>query len=280
MATEIFDPNRQYAAPAGAHLTYRGGPLLKSAKLFGVFVDATSDGGSDFQFAQQMNDYLKWLVTSDVLAELAEYNTGLGSYLGNATIPLSGSTPPPPPPQDCNAILQQWLNCINGQSGGSSSLELPHRFVLDFSPIQVTDTDIQNLLTTNIRSGELPQPDSETLYVMFFPSGVSIQYDSQDASCQQFCGYHSNFSIGGSPVYYAVLPFPDCPGCLGGLQAFDVLTATASHEVCEAITDPAPGSGWYDDTNGEIGDICAWQFRQDGQYNVQLEWSNRHNACI
>src|SRR5207302_9519594 len=34
--------------------------------------------------------------------------------------------------------------------------------------------------------------------------------------------------------------------------------STTSHELCEAITDPVPGEGWYDDTNGEIGDICAW----------------------
>ena len=57
-------------------------------------------------------------------------------------------------------------------------------------------------------------------------------------------------------------------------------TSTSSHELCESITDPVLGEGWYDDTNGEIGDICAWQTRQLGSYTVQLEWSNRQNACI
>ena len=41
-----------------------------------------------------------------------------------------------------------------------------------------------------------------------------------------------------------------------------------------------PGEGWYDDQYGEIGDICAWQTRELGNYTVQLEWSNRQGACI
>jgi hypothetical protein len=49
--------------------------------------------------------------------------------------------------------------------------------------------------------------------------------------------------------------------------------------LSEAITDPVPGAGWYDDVNGEIGDICAWNFKQVAGYNVQLEWSNQQNKC-
>ena len=95
-------------------------------------------------------------------------------------------------------------------------------------------------------------------------------------SCQSYCGYHNNVG----KVYYAVMPYPSCTGCLGGLQTFDALTATSSHELCEAITDPVPGSGWYDDTNGEIGDICAWSFKQMLGYTVQLEWSNQQQKCV
>ena len=40
------------------------------------------------------------------------------------------------------------------------------------------------------------------------------------------------------------------------------------------------GRGWYDDTNGEIGDICAWKTKKVGNYTVQLEWSNKANQCI
>ena len=70
-------------------------------------------------------------------------------------------------------------------------------------------------------------------------------------------------------IYYAVMPFPNCAGCLGGMINLDAVTSTSSHEFCEAITDPVPGQGWYDDTHGEIGDICAWQ----------IEWSNKDVSC-
>src|SRR3989475_5457792 len=62
-------------------------------------------------------------------------------------------------------------------------------------------------------------------------------------------------SAGG--LYYAVVPYPNCSGCLGNLAPLDALTSVCSHELAEAITDPVPGQGWYNDTNGEIGDICA-----------------------
>jgi hypothetical protein len=97
------------------------------------------------------------------------------------------------------------------------------------------------------------------------------------ASCVNFCGYHSDID---GKVFYAVMPYPDCSGCEGGLSVIDALTATTSHELCEAITDPIPGQGWYDDQNGEIGDICAWQTKQSAGYTVQLEWSNSAGRCL
>jgi hypothetical protein len=84
----------------------------------------------------------------------------------------------------------------------------------------------------------------------------------------------------GRRLFYTVLPYPGCTGCVGGLAPFDALTSTSSHELCEAITDPIPGQGWYDDANGELGDICAWQTKTVGAYTVQLEWSNKAGACV
>ena len=96
-------------------------------------------------------------------------------------------------------------------------------------------------------------------------------------SCQAFCGYHSDIS---GQIFYAVMPFPGCNGCTGGLAQIDALTSTSSHELCEAITDAVPGNGWYDDANGEIGDICAWKTKKIGNDTVQLEWSNQQNKCM
>ena len=140
----------------------------------------------------------------------------------------------------------------------------------------VQDSDIQQLLQQEIKSRTLPATNANTLYFVFLPKGVTV-VQGNSSSCQAFCGYHDSFGTG---VYYAVMPYPGCSGCIGGLAAFDALTSTTSHELCEAITDPVPGEGWYDDTNGEIGDICAWKTPKLGNYTIQLEWSNKAASCI
>ena len=140
----------------------------------------------------------------------------------------------------------------------------------------VDDSDIQQMIQQQISSGNLPASNPNSLYFVFLPSGVTVTLGGS-ASCQTFCGYHD--AIGGQ-TFYAVTPFPDCSGCTSSLSNFDAITVTTSHELCEAITDPVPGQGWYDTQNGEIGDICAWQTKQVGQYTVQQEWSNQANSCV
>jgi hypothetical protein len=138
------------------------------------------------------------------------------------------------------------------------------------------DSAIQNFVQQQINSGAVPNPGPNTLYVVYVESGVTVEQGGS-ASCQSFCGYHDSF---GSNIFYGVLPYPDCSGCTGGQDTFTALTVTTSHELCEAITDPIPGQGWYDDTNGEIGDICAWKTKTVGNYTVQQEWSNKAGQCV
>ena len=140
----------------------------------------------------------------------------------------------------------------------------------------ISDAQIQAALQGLVDAGTLPAPSANTLDFFYLPPDVSVTQGGS-RSCQAFCGYHN---ATGSGAYYAVMPYPGCTGCAGGLALLDALTSTSSHELCEAITDPVPGQGWYDDQHGEIGDICAWQTRRLGRYAVQLEWSNRQNACV
>lgn len=147
----------------------------------------------------------------------------------------------------------------------------------DDPPPTVADSDIQGLVSRETASGPaVPRPTPSSLYFVYLPPGVAVSL-SGGASCTTFCGYHSDVS---NSVFYAVMPYPDCKGCEGGMQLLDALTATSSHELCEAITDPVPGEGWYDDANGEIGDICAWKTKRLGGYSVQMEWSNKNGACV
>ena len=164
---------------------------------------------------------------------------------------------------------------VPGKSIGAGAF-IGTKLITAGAPVgSVTDSTIRKQLKAWIAAKAVPKPTSNTLYFIYLEPGiVSIMGGSK--SCQSYCGYHD--AVG--KVYYAVMPYPTCAGCLGGMTAFDALTGTSSHEFCEAITDPVPGSGWYDQVNGEIGDICAWHFKKVAGYNVQMEWSNAHNKCL
>jgi hypothetical protein len=144
-------------------------------------------------------------------------------------------------------------------------------------PTVVADAEIQAFVREEIASeAAVAEPTANSLYFVFLPTGVTVDLDGA-SSCLNFCGYHG--SIDGE-IFYAVMPYPECEGCSGEMPVVDALTVTSSHELCEAITDPIPGQGWYDDMNGEIADICAWQTKRLGGYAVQLEWSNREGRCV
>jgi hypothetical protein len=234
-------PLRDYAlaAPITApKLTYRGGPLLSSVQVFNFFW-GTAWQGTEAPLVQEINQFFDFVLTSPLMNQLAEYSVaGTSIGSGSRTGAVILSTDP---------------------------------------PSSIADADIQQLIQQELSSdAAVPQPTPNSLYYVFLPPGVTVALGG-DASCSNFCGYHSD--INGS-IFYAVMPYPDCSGCTGSLAVLDALTSTTSHELCEAITDPVPGQGWYDDQNGEIGDICAWKTKRLGSYTVQLEWSNRAGQCV
>ena len=173
------------------------------------------------------------------------------------------------------AVDQLKEYSVPGQAIGYGSL-VGTKVITAQAPVgSVTDSRIQTRLQGWIASKTVPKNNKNSLYFIYLDPGV-VSILSGSRSCQSFCGYHNNVGS----IYYAVMPYPTCAGCLGGMQALDALTGTSSHELCEAITDPVPGAGWYDNVNGEIGDICAWNFKNVAGYNVQLEWSNAANKCV
>jgi len=173
------------------------------------------------------------------------------------------------------AIGQLSEYSVPGQAIGLGKL-IGTKVINANAPVgSVTDSAIRTQLRKWIAAKAVPNPTKNMLYFIYLDPGI-ISIMGGSKSCQNYCGYHDNVGR----VYYAVMPYPTCNGCLGGMSAFDALTGTSSHELCEAITDPVPGSGWYDNTNGEIGDICAWNFKKVAGYTVQLEWSNQHNRCL
>jgi hypothetical protein len=237
---ELFQAAPGVPAGPPPQLTYRGGPLLTSVEIFTIFWGAGWNTKALAAIAHSLNQFFQFIVTSPLLDQMAEYSV----------------------PQ---------FAIKHGQFKGTVTITTP---ALKHS---VTDTAIQHMLNQELSTNTaFPPAGPNMLYFVYLPPGVAV-VQSGSRSCQAFCGYHDNIS---GRIFYAVMPYANCNGCLGGLATLDALTSTSSHELCEAITDPIPGQGWYDDTNGEIGDICAWKTKKMGAYTVQLEWSNKANQCV
>ena len=232
---------RPAVAPAvPPHLVYRNGPLISKVEVFTMFWGSAWQQPASATIVHRVNDFFDYILTSALMDQLAEYSVPAYS-IGH------------------------------GQRTGSINITTP---ALGHS---ISDGAIQHMLQQEISTNSaIRQPGSNTLYFVFLPSGVRV-VQGGSASCQAFCGYHNDIS---GEIFYSVMPFPDCAGCSSNLSTFEALTTTSSHELSEAITDPIPGRGWYDDVHGEIGDICAWQTKTIGSYTVQLEWSNKANACV
>jgi hypothetical protein len=229
------------APPAPApQLTFRGGPLLTAVEVFTVFWGPAWQQAPQSGLLQTINQFFDFILTSPLIDQLAEFNVP-GQAIGH------------------------------GRYTGTVTITQP---ALRRS---ITDNGIRHMLQQEISTNSaFPQPSANTLYFVYLPPGVAV-VQGGSRSCQAFCGYHDNIN---GRIFYAVMPYPGCSGCTGGLSAQDALTSTSSHELCEAITDAIPGQGWYDDVHGEIGDICAWKTKKVGNYTVQLEWSNQRNACV
>jgi hypothetical protein len=231
---------RPAIAPAAPQLTYRNGPLLTAAEVFTIFWGSAWRQAPQSDFVPRINQFFDFILTSALLDQLAEYSVP-GKQISH------------------------------GKRIGTTTLTTPE------PGNSVQDSAIQKMLQQEISAGTiLPAPTPNTLYFVMLPPGVQVTQGG-GASCQVFCGYHDAIN---SNIFYAVMPYPGCSGCTGGLTDFDALTSTTSHELCEAITDPIAGQGWYDDSNGEIGDICAWKTRSLGGYTIQLEWSNKAGSCV
>ncbi len=157
----------------------------------------------------------------------------------------------------------------HGHRSGTVSVPTP-------APNPITDAQIQQQLQAWIQNHTLPQPNANTLYFVYLPPGV-VSILGGERSCVKFCGYHSH---SGGSIFYAVEPFITCGGCTFGHGVFDSLTKVSSHELCEAITDPAL-NGWFDNNGGdEIGDICNAGVATLGGFVIQTEWSNLAKACV
>jgi len=261
-------PNATNPGPAGAHLTYYGGPVVSNVQVVIVF----------------WGPNVSPVVTTGIYNF---YNTVVDStYLDllyeNSTFGLAGVT--------------------TNQKIGHGTVLSPITITPSSSASSITDTFIQTEIRNQIAAGHLPPPsldsqgNSNTLYALYFPPGVTIS-EGGIGSCRSggFCAYHGTAYSSQSQVFqYSVLPDFGAGGCSSGCgnsSEFNNLTSVSSHELAETITDAqvsfattnAPPLAWYDNTYGENGDICnAIQGKvtaHGSTYTVQELWSNQQGVC-
>jgi hypothetical protein len=280
----VLDPNSAnnaavgFAAPAGAHLSYFGGPVISNVHVVQVLYGS---GSYNAQVAGTTNPTM-----GQFYGDLTGANSGYTSLLTQYNTPATGGTN-----QTIGNGTFDGLFQIVPAAGNNGTT--------------ITDAQIQSELLAQITAGHLPAPvldaagNPNTLYMIFFPPGKTItQGGSSSCVAGGFCAYHGTTStlLNGKNVLYGVHPdmqsgLCSTGGC-GNAGVFGNYTSVTSHELTEAITDAdvgiattfAPPLAWYDMVNGEIGDICNGQqgtYTANGTaYTIQLEFSNAANNCV
>src|SRR5260370_41269121 len=105
----------------------------------------------------------------------------------------------------------------------------------------MTDAQVQTWLTSKIVSGAFPRPDSNTIYVIFYPKESVITNDA-GTSCHGYNAYHSNYMRNGlaSPLSY--VDVGRWPPPLHSATAIDLVSGEASHEIIEVGTGTWPAT--------------------------------------
>ncbi len=223
-----------------ALLQYYGGPLLANVEVFVVYWGQSFVDGTLSQYPDRINAFYDSILSSPLMDQMEEYST-------------------------------KDYKIGHGKRVGSTTITSPP------SPKHISDSALRKQLKSWIASNKaFPKAGVNTLYMIYLQNGTTVSMGGAK-SCSSFCGYHDAID---NRIFYAVMPFPGCNGCLGDLHPFEALCATSSHELCEAVTDPIPGTGWYNMEYGEVGDICGWSFKSLRNYIIQKEWSNKSGTCI
>jgi hypothetical protein len=206
----------------------------------------------------------------------------------------------------------QYWKANTYEYGVGPATDLPAVDLDEVAPATLDDSTIQTWLAGKLNGADplWPAADANTIFLINYPTGTSITLPGgfgggTSQSCVDFGGYHSNITLdaahGNQNVAYAVIP--RCAD-FGGMTGIDAVTATASHELIEAATDPYPQSNtpgyaqpdqshfyWlFGFGGGETADMCAQMpdaFTKFAElpYTVQRSWSNvavkqGHDPCV
>lgn len=236
-------------------LTYRGGPVLTAPKMYFIFWNYKTYGDS-YKVAKLLKSYSKNAGASAYYNILTQYYMTSGSQTTYITNP---------------AKIQGGI------------------WEDDQNPTPQSPTDAQ-VAAEALNGVKHFGYDPNGSYIVATPTGHSTS-----GFRTSWCAYHGATNYNGQLVSYTNLPYmPDAGGNCGANYitppndesgSDEGVTIVEGHEYSESVTDPNPGSGWYNNVYGEIGDICAWTDVQNDpfkkkSYSSQPEFSNASQSCV
>jgi hypothetical protein len=277
---------------AGTDMTYHGGWVMRTTTTYAIYwvPSGYTCGASDpscSSYLKAVNRYLKDLAAASG-SDSNTYSVDTQYYDGTGAIAYQSTFGGAFLDQDAYPSYNPSTSCVDGAD-----------------PVCLTDSQIQAEIQTVVTA--LGWPDGEaSIFVVMTPDSVGecTTYNDNDCVANTHCADHGEFSGSNSqPVVYAFVPYASTNGCAGNPvnpspngNAADPTINLISHEMNEAITNPA-GGGWYaGDPTHEIADLCAWNFGNplgtapNGQsynevingdeYWLQQEWSNDGSHCV
>ncbi|HEY2515660.1 MAG TPA: hypothetical protein VGI39_32550 [Polyangiaceae bacterium] len=184
--------------------------------------------------------------------------------------------------------LDEFVKTFGGQpywkAARQYGVSAPHAraavHLADEAPGAIDDAGIQAFLAAKFAAPDAPlgAPSADSLIVLFFPSATTITAPA-GASCVSFDAYHGSapITVNGQSIVVPYAVVPECLKPTQGLSVRDSVTASASHEILEASTDPRVGeasafSGTGINT-GNFDPYAVWAYGVEGDLSF-LELSD------
>ncbi|MCU1400339.1 MAG: hypothetical protein JWN62_3448 [Acidimicrobiales bacterium] len=285
------EKNGHYCDGCVPPLTYLGGPVMDTTGPAGITITPIYWAPPDAQpfppdYPAIINGYIDNVAaasgsTSNTYSVTTEYYQELAGARTNLAYQITAGTPvvdPQPFPADGCQVLTGYDRCI-------------------------VDGQLVDELARITAELGLPT-DLSHFYPMFFPPGVMTTDGTDADSVSVYCAYHSAAPSGDNIIVYGNEPYEES-GCDSGQAPngnvlADAAVSVLSHEVIEAMTDPADTRAWNDAVGDEIADICSndygealgstdpnnasgTQYNQvinGANYYIQTEFSNRAFATL
>jgi hypothetical protein len=174
------------------------------------------------------------------------------------------------------AVHLRWLPAVGAEYGVASGT---HELVTlpGPAPTDVTTDTIPDDIAEGIASGALPPTTPDTLYIMVYPQGVTMDGEPCPPGSPYGLGYHDEAETSAGHLTYAVVQ--SCHQ-----QDPAQLQNVISHELIEAATDARPmtepglqlalDNPWTNVLGAEVGDLCSFALATDGAFTATRSYSN------